>query len=77
MQDGRRGNPVLLARTLFDRAMRLDGDEGARRLLADLSAGEIIEIDAEGSGAAFDVDTPGDLSLIGRILRDDAKEGPN
>ena len=35
-RDGRRGNPVLLARSLFDQAMRLAGDEGARGLLAAL-----------------------------------------
>ena len=77
LQDGRRGNPVLLARTIFARAMRLHGDEGARRLLADLSAGEVVEIDAAGSGAAFDIDTPEDLSSIGRIPQDDRKEDPN
>ena len=30
--EGRRGNPVLLGRGLFDAALRLEGDEGARRL---------------------------------------------
>ncbi len=70
LQDGRRGNPVLLARPLFDQAMRLEGDEGARRLLAGLDAGQIIEIDAAGSDASIDVDTPEDLtaaSAVGRV----------
>ena len=62
LQDGRRGNPVLLARLLFDQAMRLEGDEGARRLLAGLDAGRIIEIDAAGSDTSFDIDTPEDLA---------------
>jgi molybdenum cofactor cytidylyltransferase len=58
---GRRGNPVLLSRTLFDRAGLLEGDEGARRLLATLPRGDIIEIVESSSGVAFDVDTPSDL----------------
>jgi molybdenum cofactor cytidylyltransferase len=58
---GRRGNPVLLSRTLFERAGTLEGDEGARRLLATLPEGDIVEIAATGPGVAFDVDTPSDL----------------
>ncbi len=67
LQDGRRGNPVLLARPLFDPAMRLEGDEGARRLLAGLDAGQIMEIDAAGSDASFDVDTPEDLTAASAV----------
>ncbi|RBP11399.1 molybdenum cofactor cytidylyltransferase [Roseiarcus fermentans] len=59
---GRRGNPVLLARTLFAQAMRLEGDEGARRLLAGLAPGRVTEIETVGADAAFDVDTPEDLA---------------
>jgi molybdenum cofactor cytidylyltransferase len=61
-QGGRRGNPVLLGRALFDRAKRLEGDEGARRLLAALPKGDILEIAAPGSDVSFDIDTPGDLA---------------
>ena len=61
--DGRRGNPVLLARALFDQAMRLEGDEGARRLLAALVGGrDIAEIFAPNADGAFDIDTPSDLA---------------
>lgn len=60
--DGRRGNPVLIARALFDKAMRLAGDVGARHLLAALPPGDIAEI-AGASSVTFDVDTPADLSL--------------
>ena len=66
-QNGRRGNPVLLARALFDQAIRLQGDEGARRLLAGLASGQIVEIDASGSDASFDVDTPEDLTAAGAV----------
>jgi molybdenum cofactor cytidylyltransferase len=61
-QGGRRGNPVLLGRALFDRAKRLEGDEGARRLLAALPKGDIIEIAPPGSDVSFDIDTPSDLA---------------
>jgi molybdenum cofactor cytidylyltransferase len=61
-QGGRRGNPVLIARPLFAEAMRLVGDEGARRLLAALDAGQVIEIDPAGWDVSFDIDTPNDLA---------------
>ena len=61
-QDGRRGNPVLLARPLFEAAMRLEGDEGARRLLSSLGPNRIVEVETTGGDASFDVDTPEDLA---------------
>jgi molybdenum cofactor cytidylyltransferase len=72
-QHGRRGNPVLLARALFDRAMRLEGDEGARRLLAALDRRDIVEIFAPNHDAAFDIDTPGDLAAA-KHMREDPRE---
>jgi molybdenum cofactor cytidylyltransferase len=67
-EGGRRGNPVLLGRRLFDRARRLEGDEGARRLLASLKESDVVEIDPpSGSDVAFDVDTPGDLAAARRV----------
>ena len=66
-EGGRRGNPVLLGRTLFDRARRLGGDEGARRLLASLKEGDVVEIaPPPGSDVSFDVDTPSDLTAARR-----------
>jgi len=62
-EGGRRGNPVLLRRTLFDRARRLVGDEGAKRLLGSLKEGDVVEIaPPPGSDVSFDVDTPSDLA---------------
>lgn len=61
-RDGRRGNPVLLGRGLFEAAMRLTGDEGARRLIGALSANELVEVEASDMGVTFDVDTPEDLA---------------
>jgi molybdenum cofactor cytidylyltransferase len=61
VREGRRGNPVLVARGLFEQAMQLSGDEGARRLLAALDRGAVAEI-AAASDVSFDVDTPDDLA---------------
>ena len=53
---GRRGNPVLLARSLFPAIAGLSGDEGARRLLQDPGI-RVIEIPIQGEAAGVDVDT--------------------
>ena len=55
--DGRRGNPVLWSRRFFDELMTLDGDIGARHLIA--RHGEAVaEVPVEGNGAFLDIDTP-------------------
>ena len=51
--EGRRGNPILLGRGLFEAAMRLDGDEGARRLIGALSADELVEVASVGPRRGF------------------------
>lgn len=53
---GQRGNPVLLAQSLFARARALRGDEGARKLLLQDNV-RVLEVAAE-EGALIDVDTP-------------------
>jgi molybdenum cofactor cytidylyltransferase len=66
-RDGRRGNPVLLGRGLFEAAMRLTGDEGARRLIGALSASELVEVETPDTGVTFDIDTPEDLAAARRF----------
>jgi molybdenum cofactor cytidylyltransferase len=64
---GQRGNPVLLGRGLFEAAMGLQGDEGARRLIGSLGAGELIEVAAAPDSAVnVDIDTPDDLAAARR-----------
>jgi molybdenum cofactor cytidylyltransferase len=53
---GRRGNPVLLARSLFPAVARLTGDEGARRLLQHRGI-HVVEIATAGEAASADIDT--------------------
>lgn len=52
---GRRGNPALIGRALFASAMRLEGDEGARRLL---SSAETLDVPVDDRGIILDLDHP-------------------
>lgn len=53
---GQRGNPVLLARSLFDDALQLQGDEGARKLLRNDRL-RVLKIEF-GETPLLDYDTP-------------------
>jgi molybdenum cofactor cytidylyltransferase len=57
VSDGRRGNPVLWSRRFFNELMTLDGDIGARHLIA-RHAEAVAEVAVEGHGAFLDIDTP-------------------
>jgi molybdenum cofactor cytidylyltransferase len=57
VSDGRRGNPVLWSRRFFNELMTLDGDIGARHLIAKHSEA-VAEVPVEGHGAFLDIDTP-------------------
>ena len=62
---GQRRNPVLLGRSVWGEARRLDGDVGARALMAGAS---VVEVDCTGTGSAADVDTLDDLRAAEREL---------
>lgn len=62
---GRRGNPVLIARGLFPALMRLTGDEGARRILAD-GAHRVLSCAVDDPGVLLDIDTREALDALGR-----------
>jgi len=59
--DGRRGNPVLWSRRLFVELMTLQGDIGARHLIAQHQEA-VAEVQVKGMNAFLDVDTPGELA---------------
>lgn len=62
---GQRGNPALLSRALFAEVAGLQGDVGARPLLA--GRADVIEVTMDDAGVAYDVDTPEALAdLNGR-----------
>jgi len=58
---GRRGNPVLLDRTLFPQLLALTGDAGARGVLQNLGD-RLALVESPDDGVLFDVDEPGDLA---------------
>ena len=60
---GVRGNPVLLGRSLFAAVARLEGDEGARRLLARPGL-RIEEVTDDTDAILDDVDHPADLARL-------------
>jgi molybdenum cofactor cytidylyltransferase len=54
---GRRGNPVLWARRFFPEIMALEGDIGAKHLMA-VHADLVCEVEAADDGPLTDIDTP-------------------
>jgi molybdenum cofactor cytidylyltransferase len=61
--DGKRGNPVLWSRRFFPDLTAIEGDVGARNLIA--RYGEVVvEVPVAGTAALTDIDTPEALSGI-------------
>jgi molybdenum cofactor cytidylyltransferase len=58
--EGRRGNPVLLGRSLFPDLLALTGDAGARGVLQGLGE-RLALIESPDDGVLFDVDVRSDL----------------
>jgi molybdenum cofactor cytidylyltransferase len=56
---GRRGNPVLIARSFFPELMALSGDTGGRAIVAAHPA-DVAEIEVNDNSILLDVDTPAD-----------------
>ena len=65
VSDGRRGNPVLWSRRFFRELMTLDGDVGARHLIAK-HAEAVAEVPVDGDSAFLDIDTPQALEAARR-----------
>jgi molybdenum cofactor cytidylyltransferase len=63
--EGRRGNPVLWSRRFFSELLTLDGDIGARHLIAK-HAEAVAEVLVDGEGAFLDIDTPQALETARR-----------
>jgi molybdenum cofactor cytidylyltransferase len=65
VSEGRRGNPVLWSRRFFSELMTLDGDVGARHLIAK-HAEAVAEVPVDGQSAFLDIDTPQALEAAQR-----------
>lgn len=63
---GKRGNPVILPRSLYTAVMKLEGDVGARHII-ETSGVSVIDIDI-GDGAHIDVDMPCHVIAAGGTL---------
>jgi molybdenum cofactor cytidylyltransferase len=63
VMDGRRGNPVLWSRRFFPDLMAVQGDIGARNLIANYSEA-VTEVPVTGVAALTDVDTPESFSAV-------------
>ncbi|MEK1874656.1 MAG: molybdopterin-binding/glycosyltransferase family 2 protein [Rhizobium altiplani] len=64
---GKRGNPVILPKSLFDAVLRLEGDVGARHII-ETSGVPVVDIDI-GDAAHLDVDTPEAVIGAGGVLK--------
>lgn len=63
VHEGQRGNPVLIAKRLFDSVLMLEGDIGAR-VLAQRFPDSVVEITVDCPGVLADYDTPETLSRL-------------
>jgi len=61
--EGKRGNPVLWSRRFFPDLAKVEGDVGARHLIAGY-AEAVIEVPLDDAGALTDVDTPEALTAL-------------
>ena len=66
---GRRGHPVGFAAELYSELIQLQGDEGARRIVARYPA-HGVELDDR--GVLVDIDTEADLEALRRLGADAA-----
>lgn len=62
-KDGRRGNPVLWPRAYFGEMREVQGDQGAREVLA-RHANDIVAVDMPDEAIFADVDTPEALARV-------------
>jgi molybdenum cofactor cytidylyltransferase len=61
---GRRGHPVGFAAELYSELIQVDGDDGARRVVARYPA---FGVDVDDPGTMLDVDTPADLATLSKF----------
>jgi molybdenum cofactor cytidylyltransferase len=65
---GKRGNPVLIARSLFGEVQTVTGDKGAREVV-ERHGGEVAEVEIDTATVLLDVDTVDDLKKARALLR--------
>jgi molybdenum cofactor cytidylyltransferase len=63
VHEGRQGNPVLWPRRYFPELLQLEGDAGAKRLIAEHQR-DVRKVDLQTSGTFDDIDTPDELARM-------------
>lgn len=71
---GRRGHPVGFSAELYSELVALEGDEGARRLVARYPA---LGLEVDDPGILVDVDTLADLEAVRQVQAGAAAPAPN
>ncbi len=66
--DGKRGNPVILPRSVFAEVARIEGDTGARHVV-EAGLADIVDVEL-GPAASLDVDTQAALTGAGGVIQD-------
>jgi molybdenum cofactor cytidylyltransferase len=66
---GRRGNPVLWPRHYWPEIAALEGDQGAKSLIAKYTA-HVVEVEVDNDGCFIDIDTPQALAQYRNGLGD-------
>ena len=65
---GKRGNPVILPRAVFDEVSGIEGDTGARHVV-EAGLADVVDVEL-GRSASLDVDTPDAMEEAGGVLQD-------
>lgn len=63
----RRGHPVIFPRACFNALRKLDGDAGARRLIAANDGAGLLALSVDDPGVLQDIDTPDDIVRLKRL----------
>ncbi len=66
---GKRGNPVVVHRSIFNKVKEITGDTGPRVLFSSMRK-EIQEVDVSDPGIHLDIDTIEDYQRLGSLLGD-------
>jgi molybdenum cofactor cytidylyltransferase len=61
---GKRGHPVIFARTMIDELLAAPEEHGAR-VVVDRDPSRVVYVDVDDPGVNLDLDTPADLKLAG------------
>ncbi len=62
---GKRGNPVLFAKSVFPEIMKIGGDSGAKSVV-EAHSDRVLEVRVDDAGVLIDIDTPPDYERAAR-----------